>query len=281
MTCRTTSAIVSFAVVIALLTTALAPPAHAADTIPPDQDKAVDRLKDSPRHGEWAEIKVAGLDKPMRAFVAYPEVKEKAPVVIVIFEIFGMSDWIRSVGDQLAAEGFIAVCPDLLAGKGKDGGDTASLKGGEITAAVSGLKPDDVKVRLDAAHAYGKSLPSSNGKTATIGFCWGGGTSFRYATQQPDLAAAVVYYGTSPDGGYENIKCPVLGCYGEKDNRVDSTIPKAEEKMKELGKSYSPHIYEGAGHGFLRQQTGQGGANGKAAEAAWKETIRFLKENTK
>jgi carboxymethylenebutenolidase len=105
--------------------------------------------------------------------------------------------------------------------------------------------------------------------------------SFRYATQQPDLAAAVVYYGTSPDSGYENIKCPVLGCYGGSDSRVDSTIPKAEEKMKALGKSYSPHLYEGAGHGFLRQQTGQGGANGKAAEAAWKETIKFLKENTK
>jgi carboxymethylenebutenolidase len=279
MTHRTTSTLGFFAVVIALLTAAFARPARAADAIPADEKGAADRLKFSPRHGEWAEIKVPGVDKPMKAFVTYPEVKDKAPVVIVIFEIFGMTDWVRSVGDQLAADGFIAVVPDLLAGKGTDGGGSESFKGEQARVAVSELKADEVNTRLDAAHAYGKSLPASNGKTATVGFCWGGGVSFRYATQQPDLAAAVVYYGQSPEAGYEAIKCPVLGCYGSNDSRVNSTIPKAEEKMKAEGKSYKPNIYAGAGHGFLRQQSGV--VNGKAAAGAWKETIKFLKENTK
>jgi carboxymethylenebutenolidase len=282
---RTPAATLVFALTCVL---SLAPLARAAEDrkgIPPDADNALDRIQTSPRHGEWAKIDVPGLDRPMRAFVVYPEVKEKAPVVIVIFEIFGMTDWVRGVGDQLAADGFIAVVPDLLLGKGAGGGDSASFaKVEDVRAAVSGLTPGETKARLDAAHAFGKALPASSGKTATIGFCWGGKTSFLYATQQPDLAAAVVYYGASPESGYENIKAPVLGLYGENDERVNSTIPRAEAKMKELGKPYTAKKFEKAGHGFLRQQSGPKdapGANGKASEAAWKETVAFLKENTK
>jgi carboxymethylenebutenolidase len=211
----------------------------------------------------------------------FPEVKDKAPVVIVIQEIFGLSDWIRSVADQLAADGFIAIAPDLLSGPGGPGTDSFPDRDG-VTKAVRGLKNDAVKQMLDATRAYGIKLPAANGKSATVGFCWGGGTSFRYASEQPELNAAVVYYGTSPDAAaLEKVKAPVLGNYGGNDARVNATIKPAEEKMKQLKKTYEPHVYEGAGHGFLRQQDGQNGANMKAAQEAWPATVKFLREHTK
>jgi carboxymethylenebutenolidase len=272
---------------IALMTVALfsltliAPTLRAADALPPGEKDATARLNSSPRHGEWVEIAVPGSDKKVKAFVVYPEVKDKAPVVIVIQEIFGLTDWIRSVADQLAAEGFIAIAPDLLSGPGGPGTEATGDRQA-VMRAVSGLNPDVVTKMLNATRDYALKLPAANGKTATVGFCWGGGTSFRYATEQPDLNAAVVYYGTSPKvDALEKLKAPVLGNYGGNDNRVNSTIKPAQEKLKELNKTYEPNIYEGAGHGFLRQQDGQNGANKKAAEQAWPKTINFLREHTK
>jgi carboxymethylenebutenolidase len=258
-----------------------APNVRAADPLPPGEKDAKARLNSSPRHGEFADITVPGSDKKMKAYVVFPEVKEKAPVVIVIQEIFGLSDWIRGVADQLAAEGFIAIAPDLLSGPGGPGTESYADRDA-VTKAVRGLKNDDVTKMLNATRDYGIKLPAANGKTATIGFCWGGATSFRYASEQPELSAAVVYYGTSPDAAaLEKIKAPVLGNYGGNDARVNATIEPAQKKMKELNKTYTPKIYEGAGHGFLRQQDGQGGANLKAAQEAWPATVKFLREHTK
>jgi carboxymethylenebutenolidase len=252
---------------------------RAADVLPPGEKDAKARLDASPRHGEWAEIAVPGSDKKMKAYVVFPEVKDKAPVVIVIQEIFGLSDWIRSVADQLAAEGFIAIAPDLLSGPAGPGTEATGDRQA-ITRAVSGLKPDLVTTMLNATRDYGMKLPAASGKTATIGFCWGGGQSFAYATAAPDLSAAVVYYGTPPsEQAMGNIKCPVMGLYGGNDNRVTSTVQPTEAKMKELGKSYTPHVYEGAGHGFLRAQDRP--ENAKAAKEGWPATIAFLKERTK
>ncbi|HEY1342178.1 MAG TPA: dienelactone hydrolase family protein [Bryobacteraceae bacterium] len=269
---------------IALLLSA--PSLYAADApaLPAGEQEARARLNASPRHGEFAKIDVAGMPAKLNAYVVYPERKDKAPVVIVIQEIFGLSDWIRGVADQLAAEGFIAIAPDLLSGKGPNGGGTEAFADRQaVMTAVRDLKNDDVKKMLDATRDYGLKLPAASGKSACIGFCWGGGTSFRYASEQPDLNAAVVYYGTSPnEQALEKIKCPVDGHYGGNDNRVNATIKPAETKMKELGKPYTPHIHDGAGHGFLRQTEGDRNAgNKKAAEEAWPETVNFLKENTK
>src|SRR5512132_3255505 len=85
----------------------------------PSADTAADAVKNSPRHVEWFDIPLAGSDANLHTWVVYPERKDKAPVVLVIHEIFGMTDWVRSVADALAAEGFIAVAPDLLSGKGE------------------------------------------------------------------------------------------------------------------------------------------------------------------
>jgi carboxymethylenebutenolidase len=255
--------------------------AAGAASLPPAEAEAKARLDKSTRHGEFVEIAVPGAKVPVKSFVVYPERKEKAPVVIVIHEIFGLSDWVRSVADQLAADGYIAIAPDLLSGMGPNGGGTDAVGKDDVRKLIMGLKDDDVVAKLNAVRDYGMKLPASNGKTATVGFCWGGKASFMYATRQPEVNAAVVYYGTSPDSpdAYKQIKAPVLGLYGGDDARVNKTIDAAKEGMKQNGKTYLPHVYDGAGHAFLRQQDGQNGANMKAAQQAWPETIEFIKDN--
>ena len=261
---------------------ALAPSVMAdasATGLPPGAEQAKAALESSTRHGEYVDVKLSG-NRPIHTWIVYPERKDSAPVVIVIHEIFGLSDWVRAVTDQLAADGFIAVAPDLLSGMGPGGGGTSSFAGrDQVTDALGKLSLGEVKLRLDAVRKYALDLPAASGKSATIGFCWGGAKSFAYAATQPELDAAVVYYGTPPAADeLAKVKAPVLGFYGGDDARVSATVSETESKMKELGKSYEAHVYEGAGHGFLRQQDGRDGANGKAASDAWPQTIAFLRK---
>ena len=253
------------------------------EKLPAGEENAKSSLEKSPRHGEYVDIKLGGDKKPIRTWVVYPERKDKAPVVIVIHEIFGLSDWIRGVADQLAEDGFIAVAPDLICGKGPNGGCTDSISSrDDVVKAVRGLTPEEVLTGLNAVRDYAVKIPAGNKKTATIGYCWGGARSYEYATKQPGLNAAVVYYGTSPETPtLAAIKAPVLGLYGEDDARVIATIEPATVEMKKLGKTYEVEIYKGAGHGFLRAQSGREGANLKATQAAWPRTIAFLKKHTK
>ena len=248
--------------------------------IPPDEAGAKASLERSPRHHEWVDIAVPGREAKVAAFVVYPERKEKAPVVIVIQEIYGLTDWIRAVADRLAADGFIAIAPDLLSGKGPGGGGTDRFGSrDDVVKAVRGLASPDVVDTLDAVSRYGRSLPAATGKVATVGFCWGGGQSFHYATVRPDLAAAVVFYGTSPPlESLATIRAPVLGLYGGDDARVNATVGPAAEKMKELGKTFVEHTYPGAGHAFLRVQDGRDGANREASRKAWPATVGHLRK---
>ena len=249
--------------------------ALAGAQLPPGEEDARERLNRSPRHGELATVDVAGV--PVRVWVVHPERKDAAPVVIVIHEIFGLTDWIRAVADQLAADGFVAVAPDLLSGKGPSGGGTDAFADRDaVTRAVSGLPRDEVIARLDAVRSWALALPGAGKTSAAVGFCWGGATSFAYAAAQPALNAAVVYYGTPP-ADLAPVKAPVLGLYGGDDARVTTTVEPTRARMKELGKTYEAHVFDGAGHGFLRAQGGQDGANRKAAEQAWPMTIAFLR----
>ena len=254
---------------------------HDARTVPPGEAGAKAALERSPRHHEWVEIAVPGRDTKIAAFVAYPERKDKAPVVVVIHEIYGLTDWVRAVADRLAGDGFIAIVPDFLSGKGPGGGGTEKFASRDnVVKAVRSLEAPEVAAVLDAVSRYGRSLPAAKEQFATVGFCWGGARSFHYATTQPDLDAAVVYYGTSPDlESLGMVRAPVLGLYGGDDARVNATVGPAEEKMKDLGKAFDAHTYPGAGHGFLRAQDGRDGANRAASEKAWPATIEFLKKN--
>lgn len=261
-----------------------APAAARDEKLPPSEEQAKAALEKSPRHGEYVDVKLPSGGTPIRTWVAYPERKDKAGVVIVIHEIYGLSDWIRSVADQLARDGFIAVAPDLISGLGPNGGGTDSVASrDDVVKLVRGLTPEDATARLNAVHDWAVKLPAANGKSATLGFCWGGARSFAYAASQPALDAAVVFYGTSPEAAdLARIKVPVLGHYGSDDARVNATIGPAEAEMKKLGKAaYEPHIYEGAGHGFLRAQDGREGANLKATQQAWPRTLAFLRQHLK
>ncbi len=252
--------------------------AAAAQQIPADEAGALARLNASPRHGEWVTV-AAGAGDSLRAWVVYPERRDRAPVVVVIHEIYGLTDWIRNVADQLAADGFIAVAPDLLSGKGPGGGGSESVDRQGAVALIRGLSMSEVQRRLQAAARYGTSLPAARDRAGAVGFCWGGSSSFLFATAWPDLRAAVVYYGSSPaDSLLGAVRAPVLGLYGADDARVNATVPPAQAAMRQLGRRYEVEMYEGAGHGFLRDQAGRDGANARAAQAAWPRTVAFFRQ---
>jgi len=246
-------------------------------TLAPDAENARARLDASPRHGQWIMIPTERGDS-LRAWIVYPERSTKAPVVIVIHEIFGMSTWIRAITDQLAKEGYIAIAPDFISGPKIPVGPD-SLSNQEAVALVSRLKPADVQTGIDAAAKYGMALPSALHKYGIVGFCWGGTVSFAHAVHSPSLSASVVYYGTSPSATeLESVRAPVLGLYGGADARVDATVPAADSEMKAMHKIYEPHIFDGAGHGFLRAQGGNNGANLAAAQKAWPATIQWFRK---
>jgi carboxymethylenebutenolidase len=244
----------------------------------PAQD-AKERLEKSPRHLEW--VKVKHGTREVKCFIAFPEVKEKATAVVVIHEIFGLSDWVRGVTDQLAEAGYIAIAPDLLSGAGKGGGGTDTLGGGDaVRKAIFSLPPEQITADLNAVVDHVAKLPACNGKVAVAGFCWGGGQSFRFATNNKDIKAAFVFYGTGPESAsdIERIKVPVYGFYGGNDARVNATIPKSRELMTAAGKTYQPVTYESAGHGFMRagEAADASEANKKGREAAWKRWKELL-----
>jgi carboxymethylenebutenolidase len=253
--------------------------APSTPKLPPSGTTAADALKASPRHGEWVDVPLAASDIKIHTWVVYPERPDKAPVVIVIHEIFGMSDWVRGVADQLAAEGYVALAPDMLSGIGPGGGGTESLAD-HVGENIRKLTLDDEVKRLDAVRDYAIALPAAKPQVASIGFCWGGGVSFAYATRQPKLDGAIVFYGAPPKSdAIANIACPVLGLYGGDDARITLTVDDTKKAMADAHKQYDPHVYDGAGHGFLRQQQLRNGANLRASRQAWAQTLAFLKKN--
>jgi len=244
------------------------------------QEWARAQLEKSPRHREWVTVKHG--DRAVQTFVAYPESNHKRPVVLVIHEIFGLTDWAQEVTDEVAEAGYIAVAPDLLSGMAPNGGRTSDFAEGKATEAVSHLDPDQVTADLNAAADYALKLPSSNGKLYVVGFCWGGGQSFRFATNRPDLSAAFVFYGPPPDkDAMARIKAPVYGFFAGNDARIGAMIPGAIEQMKAAGKVFEPVTYNGAGHGFMRagEAPDASDANKKARNDSWVRWKALLGKN--
>ena len=247
--------------------------AFAAASTVSAQDWAKARLENSPRHGEWVEYKSG--DRTVKAFVVYPERKEKTPVVIVIHEIFGLTDWVRGVCDQLAENGVIAIAPDMLSGQTFPDVDGARK-------AIGQLPKEQIIADLHATAEYASKIPASNGKLAVAGFCWGGGWAFTYASLNPKVDAVYSFYGSALNDPEQiaKISSPVYGFYAENDERVNSSVPKAEELMKTADKKFEPVFYNGAGHGFMRagEAPDASPANKKAREDAWARWKDLLKE---
>lgn len=245
------------------------------------QDWAKARLEKSPRHGEW--VKLRQSKRNVESFLVFPETDKVTSAVVVIHEIFGLTDWVRCVADQLAEAGYIAIAPDLLSGMGPKGGGTSEFGGEAVRKAIMDLPPDQVTADLNAAVDYVAKLPACNGKVVVAGFCWGGRQTFRFATNNPKIKAAFVFYGDGPDQPPEvaRIHAPVYGFYGGDDARINKTIPMSTELMKKAGKTYEPVTYDGAGHGFMRagEAPDASPANKKARDEAWirwKELLRKI-----
>ena len=236
----------------------------------PPADWAKQRVAASPRHREWVKVKSGNRD--VNAYVVYPEVKSKATSVVVIDEIFGMSDWVQLLADEVAEAGYIAIAPDLLSGMGP------LTDANAVGKAIRDLPPDQITADLNAVADYVAKLPSANGKVAVAGFCWGGGQAFRFATNRPTLAAAFVFYGAGPDS-VDSIKAPVYGFYAGNDAHIGATVDKTLAMMHDAKKTYEVVTYEGAGHGFMRAGDAPDAspANKKARDDAWVRWKRLLK----
>jgi len=245
------------------------------------QEWARASLEKSPRHQEWVAVKHG--ERTVHAFLVYPESKQKAAAVVVIHENQGLTDWARSLADQLAAAGYIAIAPDLLSGKAPGGGKTSDFPSGDAAReAIGALDPEQVTADLNAVTDYVRKLPAASGKVAVAGFCWGGRQSFRFATSRGDLTAAFVFYGTGPESvaaGVASIRAPVFGFYAENDARINATLSATEGAMKAAGKRFDAVTYAGAGHGFMRSGEAPDASpeNRKAREDAWKRWLAVLK----
>jgi carboxymethylenebutenolidase len=244
------------------------------------QDFALKQLESSPRHQEWVTVEYGG--RKVRAFLVFPEVSGKATSVIVIHENRGLNDWARSMADQIAGEGFIAIAPDLLSGMAPNGGNTPDFPNGDAARdAIYKLDSSQIRKDLDAVADYVTKLPAANGKVAVAGYCWGGSQCFKMATTNDRIKAAFVFYGTGPESpaGIAQVKAPVYGFYGGNDARVNASIPKSDSLMKAAGKTYQPVVYEGAGHGFMRAGQDPAGSpeNVKARNEAFERLVKLLK----
>jgi carboxymethylenebutenolidase len=244
------------------------------------QDWARTKLEKSPRHQEW--VKVKHGEREVQCFVVFPEVKDRATTIVLIHEIFGLTDWARDMADELAAEGYIVIAPDLLYGSVTNGGTEELIKsGGNVGKAIQALPPGQITADLDSVMDYAAKLDAANGKVVVAGFCWGGGQSFRFSTHNKEVKAAFVFYGTPPNADdMTRINCPVYGFYAGNDARVTTTVPKATEDMKSAGKTYEPVTYDGAGHGFMRagEAPDANDGNKKACVDAFKRWLELLKK---
>lgn len=245
------------------------------------QDFALKQLENSPRHQEWVNVQAG--DREVACFVVYPEVSEKATVVIVIHENRGLTDWVRSFADRLAGEGFIVVAPDLLSDFKPGINTTADFENSdEARNAIYALSPEQVKNDLNAVQEYASDISAGNGKTVVAGFCWGGSQSFRMATYNDEIEAALVFYGSAPETQQEieQISAPVYGFYGGNDQRINSGIPKTEEMMEQAGNTYNYIIYPDAGHAYMRQgdDPKSSAGNLKAQNESWERMIGILED---
>lgn len=223
-------------------------------------------------HGEYIWI-TRGADS-IWAYIAFPERNDRAPAMIVIHENRGLTAWEPTVADRLAGMGYVAIAPDLVSSRF---GPALAL-GDSVGRFLGQLQPDGVTADLNTVFDHLNGLPSVQiGQIGAIGFCWGGGNTFRYATNNPRLKAAVVCYGPNPPvETLSRIEAPVLGVYGENDARINAALPQVVSEMQRLGKFFEADSYPGTGHGFLKP--GRRGNDSDQPARAWARIEAFLKE---
>jgi carboxymethylenebutenolidase len=276
--------------------------------LPPSNNAAAARLAASPRHAEWVKIAwTPGSPDSIMAWVVYPKTNRKAPVVVIVHEIFGLSTWVRGVADQVAADGFIAIAPDFLS-KVRGGPTTVELPGDSARKIIGGFSTTDQAAIIDAAANYAMMLPAAEQKYAVIGFCWGGTATWSHTINGglKGFSGGVAFYGTPYTGGGQRatasapavpatliadsmakITKPIMLLSGSKDARITALMPAIDSAMHALHHNdYYQKNYEGAEHGFVRAQDDPktppdeagGAANLTAIKDAWPKTVTFLKK---
>ena len=237
------------------------------------------RLDQSPRHHEWVDIPT-DAGRTVRAYVAYPQVSHPTLAVVIIHENRGLNEWARSVTDQVAEAGYVAIAPDLLSGNDPGEGGTERFTSSDAAREVIyKLPPQQVLSDLDAVVSHVRELKATTSKVVVAGFCWGGSQSFRYAGHSADIEAAFVFYGGPPNPeAMKTIQAPVYGFYGGNDHRITASVPDVSATMRELGNEYDPVIYEGAGHAFMRGGESRDAtpANRQARSEAWQRFKALL-----
>ncbi|MHB0959419.1 MAG: dienelactone hydrolase family protein [Pirellulaceae bacterium] len=248
---------------------------------PPERLPPGERLEKTPRHHEWVDATTVAGNK-IRSLLVFPEVKEPVTAVVVIHENRGLNEWARSLTDQVAECGYVAIAPDLLSGKGPEGGGTDSFAtGDDARTALYALSDQEVREALDAATQKVRDLEATTDKVVVIGFCWGGGKAFDYAAHNENISAACVFYGSAPAKEVlQKIKVPVYGFYGGNDFRITGEVPAVRDAMKQWEKTFDPVVYEGAGHGFMRagEESTASEANRQGRDEAWKRLLDLLKQ---
>ena len=222
--------------------------------------------------GEMVEFPFAGGNTG--GYLSIPE-KGNGPGVVVIQEWWGLVDHIKDVCDRFAAEGFVALAPDLYHGKTAKSPDEA----GKLMMA---LRIDEAEKDLSAAVEYLSTLDATTSeKSGVVGFCMGGALSLYTATKNANIGACVVFYGGHPKvkPDLPNLHAPVLGIYGEKDRSVTpASVHELERQVKSLGKQIEVKIYPGADHAFFND-TRPEVYNAEASADAWQRTIEFLRRH--
>lgn len=224
--------------------------------------------------GKMTEYKSGDLMIP--AYVAHPKQKQKTPAVLVIHEVFGLNDHIKSIADRIAREGYVAIAPNFFARASEPPKDASNVDA--IRKAAASIPPEAANRDMQAALDFIKQDKGVLPRLASIGFCMGGGFSYHLAAYTEDLAGAVIFYGRTPLELVPQVKCPLLASFGE----TDTGIPPAKvqewvDALKKAGKSVDAKIYPGAGHGFFNDTRAQA-YNAAAAADAWQRTLKFFRE---
>lgn len=222
---------------------------------------------------EASTVEFPGDGGTLKGYLVHPTAATgPLPAVMVIHENRGLNGHIEDVTRRLALEGFLALAPDFLSPAGGTPADEDKAR--DLIAGLDRVKT--VKNAVAAA-TYLRGHEGGNGKSGSVGFCWGGGLSLQTAVADPDLGAAVAYYGAQPVAEQvAAIKAPLLLHYAGLDDRINAGIPVFEAALKAAGKSYELHMYPGVNHAF-NNDTSAARYDKAAAELAWKRTVDFLK----
>lgn len=207
-------------------------------------------------------------------YLAEPE--GEGPGLVVLQEWWGLDNHIRDVCDRFAAEGFVALAPDLFHGETTDQPDEAQQK-------MMALNMDEAEKEMRGAVKYLLSHEKSNGQVGSVGFCLGGGLSVWAAANSPDIGAVSTFYYVMPHGKPDFTALegtPVQGHFGTADDFVSVADAKAlERELQEAGAMASFEFYEGAGHAFFNDNDRLGTHHPEHAKTAWHRTVEFFKEH--